>query len=241
MTAETPGPDAAPQPAGQTRKRDSRSPLWLGAAALVFLLAIVLLAMGLGSLLRGGGLDEGPDGHFLDRAESAIGAGDLPDPADALSPDEAQDRLRRLMAGLLMAATEAETEAEYDHPDNQTPEGRRRFLAEALGVRSDYPRGAVDEALIPDGVEVLAVFDHPATDAVQMVLCRVPGDVQSALERFYDAYTHGQGWQITGPKEAGSDRGWLLEMRRGSDVRVVYALERASGKETLVALYDSRY
>jgi len=144
-----------------------------------------------------------------------------------------------VLAGILMAVQEG---------DDADAESRRTLLAERFGLPSDYPRSEVPADLLPDGAQVLAVFDHPEREGTRMVLVRMDRGLGETLSAFQKRYV-ADGWEA-GPAEASGprgdsggpmDRGWLIWFCRGRDHRVVFAQPRGEGEETLAAVCDLRY
>jgi hypothetical protein len=229
-------------------RRAWSSYLWrfLAAAALVVLFIVLARVI----IHRGGG-EEGPplapgDAEYFPPETRMAPTGDAErDPASGRS----RDTMRRLLAGILMAA--AEEEGEFEHPGNQTPEERRQFLAERFDLPHAYPESAVPSEMVPEGGQVLAVFDHPARGDTRMVLVRIREPLSEALSRFYEQYAADEGWvrETETPEPApasaagrrGEDGGWLVAFRRGQHYRFVFARERRTEDETLAAIYDTGY
>jgi len=234
MSQEVPKPRAEETPPGGRPRR--LSTLWRVLAIVAILLAMVAVAHFLQSPAR---FEETGKGL----PASAPAAFSATPPAPEVPPGsegrkEAMTDLRKVMAGILMAA--AQDDGPYQDPLNQTPEARRRFLADRFGLPFDYPRSQVPAGLLPDGAGVLAVFENPEGNGARMVLARLPGDIHvalSSLEKHYEA----QGWTMVEAPDprAQTDEGWLVRFSRQGRERIVYARPRRSGDETLVAVYDA--
>ncbi len=218
---------------------------WRLLAATAIAVAFVVFAQAI--IRRDGGdgkprLLPGEATHFPPERAVAPPAGAEREPAG----EEARDTMRRLLAGVLLAGAE---EGQYEHPGNQSAEDRRRFIAERFGLPHAYPEGAVPAEMVPEGAQVLAVFDHPARGDTRMVLVRIREPISQALARFYERYSAGDGWvresEMPEPASAGGrraeDRGWLIVFRRGPHYRFVFARERQTADETLAAVYDTGY
>lgn len=148
--------------------------------------------------------------------------------------------LAQVMAGILMAA--AEEEGDYEDPENQTPEARREFLAERFGLPADYPRSDLGPGVVPEGAEVLAVFDNPETEGTRMILVRVRLNLEETLAAFHKLYASA-GWALREPidPKAQTERGWLVWFIRQGRHRIVYAEPREGAEETLAAVCELRY
>jgi len=209
----------------------------LGAVALV-VLAMVAAAYFLRNPagFRGGGVGRGSDEAWPTSGDDNPGG-----PSEkAGGPEDPTNNLRKLMAGLVMAA--AEEDGDYKDPRNATPEERRKFIAEQFGLPPDYPRSAAPADVAPKGAEVLIVLENPGGADARMVLLRVRKEIHAALADFHKLYVT-SGWATEGPGEskAQPDQGWLMRFTKGDRERVVYAHPRRVDNETLVAVYDSRY
>ncbi len=154
---------------------------------------------------------------------------------------DARADLAHVMAGILMAAAEEEG-GNYENPDNQTPQDRREFLAERFGLPADYPTSAAPADIVPDGAEVLAVFDHPQMRGTRMVLLRIPQPVVEAVALLQSRYT-ADGWRMSEPPkpEEQKERGWLLWFTRGRSHRVLFVQPNNDEQETLAAVCDLKY
>ena len=217
--------------------------VWRIAAAL----AIVVAAVGLAHFLsRPGGGDEAADeAMWPSVAPREAGTTERPERAAGADADRARTDLRKLMAGILMVA--ADEEGDYQEPENQTSESRREFLARHFGLPFNYPQSEVPAELLPDGAEVLMVFDHPEYEGTRMVLVRMRKDIGEVLEDFQKRYT-ADGWEARPPEPSlrhdpaeVQDRGWLVRFRRGRFHRILFVQPRASAEETLAVVYDIRY
>jgi hypothetical protein len=166
-----------------------------------------------------------------------------------MTAPDSKEVLRRLLAGILMAA--AEEEGKFEHPDNQTPEGRRQVIADALGVPGFNPAGQAPADMVPPDAQVLAVFEQPEREGACMVLVRFRKTLDQALRDFHGHYRAADGWQRQGEKpepatptadgRRGPDRGWLVTFRRARQWRFVFAQPRATDDETLAVIYDCRH
>jgi hypothetical protein len=227
----------------------------LALAVRVVLMVVVILAMVLLAhyLRHPGGLDAG-DGDLGAAAdpvwppEVELSGGAPPPDETPTTREEADDNLRQAMAGLIMAAL---GEGDDDAPRDIDPTEARRRVADLFALPYDYPRSEAPADLVPRGAKVLMAFDNPARRGVRMVLVRMPGSVDAALEAFHRHY-ESLGWEyepLKNPQDhrgAQPDRGWLVhfrKIRQGRIVRdrVVYARPRSGGDETLVAIYDPDY
>ncbi len=235
MTSET----ANPPP--QRRRLGPLAVLWRAAAIALVVIVMVAVAHYLRNPAR-----------FQAEAEvaaslAAVAPGERPGerpvgPPAAAAPGstEATAGLRRVMAGLLMSASDED--GEYDDVRNKDPEERRRFIARTFGLPQGYPGSAAPADLTPTGAEVLMVFQDPMSPNVRMVLVRIRKGIDAALEDFCKLYA-ASGWEIREPVDpkAQTDRGWLVRFTRRDQHRIVYARARQSGEETLAAIYDPRY
>jgi len=218
--------------------------LWRGLTVLAILVAFIWLARSLGRPGGSAARDlEGPGAAYF---TGPVRGAEPKGPDQYMRRQDTHDNMRRLLASALMAAT---AEGEYEDPGNQTPEDRRRFIAEQFGVPFDNPNSQAPSEMVPPDAEVLAVFEHPAERGVRMVLLRIRKPVGQTLSEFYDRYAEKDGWERITEKpepsartpgaDTGSDSGWLVGFKRGRMYRFVYAQERRTGDETLVAVYDS--
>ena len=232
MTQESAGDQPSPP---EVRRRPFAVAWRIGAVALV-----VLLMVAAAHLLRNPAGEGGSKGSAEVWPPPTAGEG----PAGLVRKDGAtQDppgSLRKLMAGLMKAATEED--GDYRDPKNQTPEARRKFIADQLGVSPDYPQDAIPADLAPKDAEVLIVIESPGAADARMVLVRVRKDVQAAMAEFQKLYVT-SGWASEGPPDpkAQPDQGWLMRFTKGNQERIVYARPRHVANESLVAIYDSRY
>jgi hypothetical protein len=154
----------------------------------------------------------------------------------------AEDGLREKMAGLLMAEAGRE-DGKYGDPRNQTPEDRRRFLADQFHLPSiDYPRSAAPPDILTPAGDVLIVFRNPDNPATSITLLRFHMDDAGALAEIQREYVKA-GWKVMEPARAASAKasGWLMRFSKPNQERIVFVQPRPSGKETLAAVYDSRY
>jgi hypothetical protein len=225
-------------PPPERRRLGPVAVLWRAAAIALVVIVMVAVAHYLRSPAR-----------FQAEAEMAASAG-VPGERPAVPPagpsaaapgsTEATAGLRRIMAGLLMSASDED--GEYDDVRNKDPEERRRFIARTFGLPQGYPGSAAPADLTPTGAEVLMVFEDPMSPNVRMVLVRIRKGVDAALEDFCKLYA-AAGWEIREPVDpkAQTDRGWLVRFTRRDQHRIVYARARQSGEETLAAIYDPRY
>ncbi|HUU31591.1 MAG TPA: hypothetical protein VMY69_05760 [Phycisphaerae bacterium] len=236
---------SAPPPGG----RRTLTIVWRLLAVLVVIAATVAVA----HFLHPPGSEEGqggrepacPVGRPETTRKSAVAfepSPAAPDEAAAASArqKEADAGLRRVMAGLLMAA--ADEDGPYEDPKNQDPEERRRFLADRFALPFDYPRSDAPADVPTKGAEVLIVFENPEHKDTRMILLRIRKDLHAALADFHRQYT-AAGWNVPEPlqpKEQ-TDEGWFLRFSRGRRQRIVYAQARRDAKETLAVVYDTRY
>ena len=235
MTSET----ANPPP--QRRRPGPVAVLWRAAAIALVVIVMVAVAHYLRSPARFQAEAEMAASPAVPPAPGVPG-GRPAGPSAAAAPGsaEATAGLRRIMAGLLMSASDED--GEYDDVRNKDPEERRRFIARTFGLPQGYPGSAAPADLTPTGAEVLMVFDDPMSPNVRMVLVRIRKGVDAALEDFCKLYA-AAGWEIGQPVDpkAQTDRGWLVRFTRRGQHRIVYARARQSGEETLAAIYDPRY
>jgi hypothetical protein len=242
MTQE---PESLPPPTPARRPRLA----WRLAAIAVIILAMIGLTHVLRRAGRVGGSGEAPPAAppATAAAGTASPSGAAPqaqeDTPEAAPTDEkeAVGDLRKAMAGLVMAATDAD-EGDYEHSGNQTPEQRRQFIADRFGLPFDYPRSEAPPDVAPPGAEVLVVFQNPSRRQSRMVLLlmrRPLSEALGALQRQYET----AGWQLAAPIDPRNqtDRGWMIRFRREGADRVVYVQTRADKEETLAAVYDSGY
>ncbi|MFO8013176.1 MAG: hypothetical protein R6X20_07705 [Phycisphaerae bacterium] len=217
---------------------------------VVVILAMVLLAHVLRHPGRGGAGEDDVAGAAdpVWPPEVDLSGGAPPPEEEPTTREEADDDLRHAMAGLIMAALGAGGE---DAPRDIDPAEARRRVADLFALPYDYPQSEAPADLVPEGAKVLLTFDNPARRGVRMVLVRMPGGIDAALEAFHRHY-ESLGWEyepLKDPRDhrgAQPDRGWLVhfrKVRQGRIVRdrVVYARPRSEGDETLVAVYDPDY
>ena len=176
------------------------------------------------------------------RQEDALFESPTPVPREVPESEwaDARSDLARVMAGILTAA--AAEEGDYQDPANQTPEDRQQFLEEQFGLPTGYPQTAAPAELVPDGAEVLAVFESPESAQKRMVLLRMAMPTEDALAAFRDRYA-AQGWTMQPMAEAKeqTDRGWLMWFVRGRSHRAVFVQPNDDAKETLAAVCDLGY
>ncbi|MEA3366620.1 MAG: hypothetical protein U9R68_00740 [Planctomycetota bacterium] len=242
------------QPSEQQRA-GRRRPLSIGLR--VALIAVVVLAMVLlAHVLRHPAGFGGENVEGSGQAASAQGwppevdfSGAPPPPdEEPTTAEEADDNLRHLMAGLIMAAL-----GEGDEGDarDTEPTDQQRRIADLFALPYDYPQSQAPADLMPEEAKVLMVFDNPVRRGCRMVLVRMPKSMDAALEAFHRHYEL-LGWEcerLESPRAnrgAQPDRGWLVHFRKVRDgrmvrQRVVYARARSGGDETLVAIYDPNY
>jgi len=239
------------QPSEQERRRRRPWTIAVRAALIaVVVLAMVLLAhvlrhpSGLGGPGGGGAGRSAPDPTWPPQVEPS-GAPPPADPAPTTA-EEADDDLRRVMAGLIMAAL-----AEGEDGADPDPAAAQKRIADLFALPYDYPRSEAPAELVPEEARVLMVFGNPVRPGCRMVLVRLPGSIDAALEAFHRHY-ESLGWEcepLQSPRAeaaAQPDRGWLVHFRRlrqGRTVRrrIIYARARSGGEETLVAIYDPNY
>jgi len=243
-TPEVPetGPSASPAAeAGKDRRRATLVWRVLAVAVIVaatLLVAHVLSRPGGGTRTGGeGGLPEGETEESLFTPLPRIGPSEVPDKEWA----SASRDLAQVMAGILMAAAEDE-EGDYEDPENQTPQARREFLAERFGLPADYPRSDLGPGVVPEGAEVLAVFDNPEMEGTRMILVRVRLNLEETLAAFHKLYASA-GWALREPidPKAQTERGWLVWFIRQGRHRIVYAEPRQGAEETLAAVCELWY
>jgi hypothetical protein len=247
--------DPSARPAQQQPTTRRSRPLAVGVR--VVLIAIVVLAMVLlAHMLRhpsGFGTDDGPGAGQVVRGaglppEVELSGGPPPPDRQPTTPQEADDDLRHAMAGLIMAALAEGDEGDARGPD---PSDAQRRIADLFALPYDYPRSEAPADLVPGAAQVLIVFDNPMQPGCRMVLVRMPGTIDVALEALQRHYKS-LGWEhepLKSPQTdrgAQPDRGWLVhfrKVRQGRTVRqrVVYARPRSEEDETLVAIYDPDY
>jgi len=252
---ERPEQTQSAQPSEQERAGRRRRPLAI--ALRVALIAVVVLAMVLlAHVLRhpagfGGENVEGsgqaaPDQGWPPEVELS-GAPPLPD-EQPTTAEEADDGLRHVMAGLIMAAL---GEGDEGAARDTEPTDPQRRIADLFALPYDYPQSEAPADLMPEEAKVLMVFDNPVRRGCRMVLVRMPKSMDAALEAFHRHY-ESLGWEcerLESPRVnrgAQPDRGWLVHFREVRDgrvarQRVVYARARSGGDETLVAIYDPNY
>ena len=244
-------PSKPTEPAQPSPAPPARRPRPLVVVLRVVLIGVIILAMlGLAHLLRhpaGFGGERvtvsgaaAPDGSWPPEVDFS---GDPPPPdPHPTTRQEADDGLRHIITGLMDAFTGAgdDTDAEA------TPEARRQRVADAFALPYGYPSTEAPAGLMPREARVLMTFDNPARPGCRMVLARVPGDIEAALELFYRHYKamNWEGDSLRSPRTHRTDqpdRGWMVHFRKGRRERIVYARPRSTGDETLVAIYDPDY
>jgi len=244
MTREgssSPPPAAAPPPRGRA---------WAYAWRLALIVLVVVATVAVAHLVRDpagvtGGADGpgagGPGSAFFEQAGAA--GGPSPQEDEAARRQGAQ-RLRDLMAGLVMAASD-EAQGPFEDPGNQDAESRRRFLAERFGLPVGYPRSEAPADLPPRDAQVLVVFQDPHGQGNRMVLVRVAKDLHTVLSDLQNQYA-AAGWKVVEPVDprAQTDQGWLVRFAHEGQrrERLVYARVReADPRETLAVIYEARY
>jgi len=241
MTHESPTSETARPP---QRRRTKRSLVWRVAAIVLVVLVMLALAHYLRHPSEAWDDEEGGGALTFGQWPPEVqpsGGPPKPDETPA-TPREAQDSLRKIMAGLVMAAI---GDDDPDEPPSADDEAKRQFIADAFGLPHDYPRNKAPADLMPEEAQVLMVLENPEHGASRMVLVRMRKDVGATLEAFHKQYD-AKGWQcdeLADPEkdhDAQPDRGWLLRFRKGRRERILYARPRAGGEETLVAIYDPR-
>jgi len=219
--------------------RRSRSSYVWRVLAIVAVLA-VMAAMA--HFLRGPGRSPEAAGTAADPWTGLVDPPRKPPEPDPTSPAaKAQAAgLRAQMAGIL--GNLAAEEGPYEEPANQTPEGRRDAIEKMFPLGPGNPPSAVPADLPTPGSEVIVVFPSPDNPAVSMIFLRIRKEVSEAMSDFQQQYTRA-GWKLVEPvrPEAQKDSGWLMRFSQPGRERIVYARQRQSGKETLAAVYDSRY
>ena len=234
MSQEVLKPQAEPMP--QKVRPQRLFVLWRVLAIAAILVAMVAVAHFLQSPAR---FEEGGKGLPAAAPDAFSATPPAPEaPSGSEARKEAMTDLRKVMAGILMDA--AQEQGPYQDPRNQTPEARRRFLADRFALPFDYPRSQVPPGLLPDGARLLVAFENPERNGARMVLARLPGDIHVALSSVQKHY-EAQGWTMVeapGPR-AQTDEGWLVRFAQQGRERIVYARPRQSGDETLVAIYDA--
>jgi hypothetical protein len=235
MTPEPANTQPSPPESPETRRRRAAIAWRLAAVALV-VLAMVAAAHFLRSPagFQGG---EWPDDAWRPPA-NAGGGPDVAPPKDC-DPANPGNDLRKLMAGLIISATEED--GDYQDPKNATPDARRKFVAKQFGdLPPDYPRSAAPADAIPKDAEILVVVPNPGAPDSRMILVRVRKEVPETLAEFQKLYVTA-GWVCEGPADpkAQPDEGWLMRFTKGNRERVIYARPRRTGGETLVAIHDS--
>lgn len=236
MNENAPSRTESAPPAGNRRPL---AIVWRFLAVLVVIAAAVAVA----HLLRPAQLEEGEGGKASAMAPKSAAFEQppvAPDETAAACQKEADADLRRVMAGLLMAA--ADEDGPYEDTENRDPEQRRRFLADRFALPFDHPRSDAPPDVPTKGAEVLIVFENPEHKDTRMILLRIRKDLHAALADFHRQYT-AAGWNVPEPlqpKEQ-TDEGWFLRFSRGRRQRIVYAQARRDAKETLAVVYDTRY
>jgi len=238
-------PPEAPETPAEAKRRRRLALAWRLAVTLLILVGAVVVA---GFLGHPGRFASQGDGFPETRAVLPAQA-KMPEP---LTPGEKRrmegEVVRHLLGGVLMRATE-ESDADHADPLNQDPAARRQFLADRFGLPFSYPRGTLEEGVVPAGGDVLMVFQHPENPKARMVMVRMRMRVEDALSAFQSAYTKDR-WKVGDPEEnaqeggqgaARTDRGWLLRCRRDAENRFVYLEERLPREETLAIVFDPGY
>ena len=255
---ERPEQTQSAQPSEQERAGRRRRPLAI--ALRVALIAVVVLAMvllahvlrhpaGFGEGSAGGAGASAPDLAWPPEVELS-GAPPPPD-EEPTTAEEADDGLRHVMAGLIMAALGEGDEGDEEAARDTEPTDAQRRMADLFALPYDYPQSEAPADLMPEEAKVLMVFDNPVRRGCRMVLVRMPKSMDAALEAFHRHY-ESLGWEcerLESPRVnrgAQPDRGWLVHFREVRDgrmarQRVVYARARSGGDETLVAIYDPNY
>jgi hypothetical protein len=245
MTAETPNEQPQTPEARETGKdRRWTRLVWRVLAVAVIVAATVLVAHVLsrpGGWTRTGGEGGLPAGATEESLFTPLmrnGPAQVPEKEWTAAKRD----LAQVMAGILMAA--AEEEGDYEEPGNQTPQDRRQFLEDRFGLPTDYPRSDLGPGVVPEGAEVLAVFDNPETEGMRMILVRVRLNLEETLAAFYKLYAS-EGWVLREPidPKAQTERGWLVWFVRQGRHRILYA-EPCQGyetEETLAAVCELRY
>jgi len=244
MTAETPNEQPKTPEVPETGKNRRWATLvWRVLAVAVIVAATVLVAHVLSR----------PGGWTRTGGEGGLPAGEneesLFTPLPRIGPEKVPEKewtaakrdLAQVMAGILMAAAEEE-EGDYEDPGNQTPQDRREFLAGRFGLPADYPRSDLGPGVVPEGAEVLAVFDNPQTEGTRMILVRVRLNLEKTLAAFHKLYAS-EGWALREPidPKAQTERGWLVWFIRQGQHRILYAEPRQGAEETLAAVCELRY
>jgi hypothetical protein len=236
MTQEPANTPPSPSESLETRRRRRAAIAWRLAAVALVVLAMVAAAHFLRSPagFQGG---DAPDGVW--RAPIAADGGPGVAPPKDNDPAFPGNDLRKLMAGLIMSATE--DDGDYQDPKNATPAARRKFVARQFGdLPADYPQSAAPAGAVPKDAEILVVVPNPGAPGARMVLVRVRKDFPEVLAEFQKLYVNA-GWASEGPPDpkAQPDEGWLKRFSKGNRERVIYARPRRTGAETLVAIYDA--
>jgi len=244
MTAETPNEQPKTPEVPETGKdRPWATLVWRVLAVAVIVAATVLVAHVLSR----------PGGWTRTGGEGGLPAGEneesLFTPLPRIGPEKVPEKewtaakrdLAQVMAGILMAAAEEE-EGDYEDPGNQTPQDRRQFLADRFGLPAQYPRSDLGPGVVPEGAEVLAVFDNPETEGTRMILVRVRLNLEETLAAFHKLYAS-EGWAPREPidPKAQTERGWLVWFMRKGRHRILYVEPRQGAEETLAAVCELRY
>jgi hypothetical protein len=243
MTAETPNQQPKTPEVPETGKdRRWATLVWRVLAVAVIVAATLLVAH---VLSRPGGWTEprGQGGSSGGETEESLFT-----PLPRIGPPQVSEKewasakrdLAQVMAGILMAA--AEEEGDYEDPENQTPQDRRQFLADRFGLPAQYPRSDLGPGVVPEGAEVLAVFDNPQKEGTRMILVRVPRSLEETLAAFHKLYAS-EGWVTREPidPKAQTERGWLVWFMRKGQHRILYAQTSEGAEETLAAVCELRY
>jgi len=244
---EKPQETQSARPSGP--ERPGRRPLTV-AVRIVLIVAIVLAMVVLVDALRhpgGSGSEETAGLGAREPVRLADGdAPAAPRPAPAGDfPPQADRGLRRMLAGVLMAAVGDEDGDLARDPD---PTEAQERVADLFALPYDFPRSEAAPDLLPPQATVLMVIERPSRRGGRMALVRMPGTIDVALEALNRHYDE-RGWEfqpLENPRtrpETQPDRGWLVhyrKVRQGRVVarRVVYARQRSESEETLVAVYD---
>jgi len=231
---DSPVPQEPESPPSEPRRSRS-SYAWRVLAIVVVLAAMAATA----HFLRGPGRSSGGAKDARSSAPDLTARPPAPDP-NSPAAKAAAANLRDQMGGII--ANLAQEGGEFDDPANQTPEARRKFVEDLFRLQSGYPKSAAPPDLVPPGAETIVVFPSPDDPATSMIFLRIRKDISDAMSDFQRLYSQA-GWKLVEPvsSDPRKDSGWLMRFSQPGRDRVVYALQRRSGKETLAAVYDSRY
>ena len=244
MTVETPKEQPKTPEERETGKERPWTALVWRVLAVAVIVAVTLLVAHVLSRPGGwartgseGSLPTGETERALFESLPRVGSEEVPEKEWT----SAKRDLAQVMAGILMAAAEDE-EGDYEDPGNQTPQDRRQFLAERFGLPADYPRSELGPGVVPEGAEVLAVFDNPQTEGTRMILVRVRLNLEEALAAFHKLYAS-EGWTLREPVDpkGQTERGWLVWFLRQGRHRILYAEPCQGAEETLAAVCELRY